>query len=548
MKKALDKVVVDLTPVLPGGENGGAKIFVLELLKQLAAMAPQTQFVLLTHAVSHAELATMDRPNMRRVLVAGTTGRNSFRAHITAFGVRLLRHLPTRLRRSASRVGYRINTMFKRNGSAALLRGIGADLLFCPFTAPTYFESDIPTVCTIYDLQYKTYPEFFAPEDVAHRDRTFIEACRRSSHLAAISDYSRDSAIFHGKLDPLRIRTIHLRMAQRITLKSGEGANVLGRLGIARHRYFIYPANFWMHKNHEMLLTAFGMACDTGLPSDIKLVCTGAPGTRQTWLSGASRAMGLAERILFPGFLPNAELSVLVGSARAVIFPSLYEGFGLPVIEAMAAGVPVACSNTTSLPEVASSAAVLFDPRIPTEIAAAIHLLASDDVECARLIAAGQQRATEYSDSRRMSSEYWRLFQDAVDDVKLENSLSGFFADGWAGPVLNIQITPTTGIQTLDMSIFLPDWLPHPRLTLQTIRSGRNEGQPMHATRGEHAKWSIPLSSEGGNYEIRISPAFAPSRFGLGDDHRELTVMLENCTLRREQGECIELFQEEANA
>ena len=159
---------MDLTPVLPGGENGGAKIFVLELLHRLAEMAPQTQFVLLTQAASHEELATLDRPNMRRLMVVGPIVANSLRPRLMGIASRILPHLPVRLRGVVSRVGYKLNTSLKRSGSNALLRDMGADLLFCPFTAPTYFEPGIPTVCTIYDLQYKTYPEFFAPEDVAH--------------------------------------------------------------------------------------------------------------------------------------------------------------------------------------------------------------------------------------------------------------------------------------------------------------------------------------------------------------------------------------------
>ena len=186
------------------------------------------------------------------------------------------------------------------------------------------------------------------------------------------------------------------------------------RLGLASQRYLIYPANFWKHKNHEMLLTAFGMACHGGLAADIKLVCTGAPGARQEWLMSAAHTMNLGDRILFPGYLPNAELAALMANCTGVVFPSLYEGFGLPVIEAMAAGVPVACSNTTSLPEVAADAAILFDPRVPTQIAQAMISLVKNEALRARLIQAGQQRAVEFSDGKRMAREYWELFQYAL--------------------------------------------------------------------------------------------------------------------------------------
>lgn len=415
MNKQLKTIAVDLTPVLPGGENGGAKIFVLDLLIRLAEMEPQTQFVLLTHSNSYEELAQMDRPNMRRQMVVGPVATNAVRPLFQRLATLILPHLPGRLRRVVIRLVYQLKTGIKRKYFSTLLRDMGADLLFCPFTAPTYFEPKIATVCTIYDLQYKTYPEFFTTEDVVYRDCTFIDACRKATVLTAISDYSRNSAIAQGNLDPANIQTIYLRMAQRIAPSSESDKGVLCRLNLVPQRYLIYPANFWKHKNHEMLLTAFGMACHEGLAPDIKLVCTGAPGARQDWLMSAVHTMNLGSRVLFPGYLPNAELAVLMANCTGVVFPSLYEGFGLPVIEAMAAGVPVACSNTTSLPEVAADAAIFFDPRVPTQIVPAMIALVEDDSLRAQLIQAGLQRAAEFSDSGRMAREYWQLFQQALD-------------------------------------------------------------------------------------------------------------------------------------
>ena len=548
MNKLLNTIAVDVTPILPGGENGGAKIFVLELLRRLAEMAPQTQFVLLTQAASHQALAALDRPNMRRLMVVGPAVTNSLRSRLPGLASRVLPHLPARLRRAVSRLGYSLNAALKRSGSGTLLRDMGADLLFCPFTAPTYFEPGISTVCTIYDLQYKIYPEFFAAEDVVHRDRTFIEACRRASVLTAISDYSRDSAIAHGSLDPARIRTIHLRMAQRISTGAEHDKTVLSRLGLTPQRYLIYPANFWKHKNHEMLLTAFGIACHGGLAADIKLVCTGAPGARQEWLMNAARTMNQGDRVLFPGYLPNAELAALMANCSGLVFPSLYEGFGLPVIEAMAAGVPIACSNATSLPEVAADAAILFDPRVPTQIAQAIISLVEDEALRARLIQAGQQRAVEFSNAKRMAREYWEIFQYALASEKHENLLTGAYPDGWAGPSLNIQVAPAASAQTLEIEFSAPEWMAQPRLTVQASRGGKPQGVPLELARGASAAWSLPLEPAGGYYEIRIAPTFIPARSGLGEDQRELSVMLQRCVIVGENAACIELFPEKISA
>lgn len=421
MSNKLGSIVVDLTPVLPGGDNGGAKIFVLELLRRLAEISPSTQFLLLTQSTSHEELAILDRPNMRRSMVVGPMVNNALRPHLKSLASHWLPNLPDSMRRLVESVGYKINTVIKRWGTSnTLLRDVGADLLFCPFTAPIYFEHGIPTVCTIYDLQFKTYPEFFAAEDAAHRARTFTDACRYSTVLAAISDYTKEATVAHASLNPSRIRTIYLRMAQRITSAVETDKGVLARYGLGPKRYLIYPANFWKHKNHEMLFTAFGMACQMGLEVDIKLVCTGAPGDRQEWLMKAARTMRLGDRIVFPGYLPNTELASLMVYCTGVVFPSLYEGFGLPVIEAMAAGVPVACSNTTSLPEVAAEAAIFFDPRVPTQIAQAIISLVENEVLRARLIQAGLVRAVEFSDGNLMARQYWELFQYALNNEKQE--------------------------------------------------------------------------------------------------------------------------------
>jgi glycosyltransferase involved in cell wall biosynthesis len=410
MTNSIRTIAVDLTPITQGGENGGAKIFVLELLRRLADIAPQTHFILLTHAASHQELAGLDCQNIQRLLVIRPTAKSYFLSQLSGIAGHMLSRLPVRMRDAI----YKYKSILKHRGADALLKGIGAELLFCPFTAPTYYDPSIPIVCVIYDLQYKTYPEFFGAEDLAHRDRSFLGACRRATVLTAISEYARKSAIAHGSLDPTRIRTIRLRMAQRFPARLDEDTEVLQRLCITPKQYLLYPANFWRHKNHEVLLTAFGMACRNGLAPEIKLVCPGTPGSRQQSLIRAAHAMGLGERILFPGYLATVELGVVLANCAGLIFPSLYEGFGLPVIEAMAAGVPVACSNTTALPEVVTDAAVLFDPHMPAEIAQAMVLIVKDKALRTQLIQAGYRRATEFADPTLMAAEYWELFQSAV--------------------------------------------------------------------------------------------------------------------------------------
>lgn len=550
MNSRLKIIAVDLTPVLPGGTNGGAKIFVLELLRRLAIMAPETQFVLLTQAAAHDELASLDRANVRRHMVVGAAEVVTMDRRLLRLVARVVPHLPSaKIRRIVSRVSYELISMFKRNHSLPLVRDKNADLLFCPFTAPTYFVPGIPTVCTIYDLQYKTYPDFFSADDVAQRDRTFKEACQKSTMLTAISDYSRDSAIAWGRLDPARIKTIYLRMARRAGDYVPSDEAILDRVGVTSQKYLFYSANFWKHKNHEMLFAAFGMACHGGLSDDVKLVCTGAPDARQAWLKQAVRAMGLGDRILFPGFLPTGEFAALMANSRGVIFPSLYEGFGLPVVEAMAAGIPVACSNTTSLPEVAADAALLFNPKIPIEIAQAIESLANDDELRARLVQAGQARAVEFLDSDRMAEEYWELFQHAVGDHEInESRLTGIYEDGWAGPVLDLRVAPAAVGQTLHIKLSVPKWVPQSTLRIQVTRGGEICGTPLDVKRGATATYSVLLDKGPGAYQIHLSPSFVPHYLGRGDDLRELSAVLQQCSIVRADGNHVDLFSIEVSA
>jgi glycosyltransferase involved in cell wall biosynthesis len=541
-KQQLRTIVVDLTPVLPGGENGGAKVFVLELLRRLAERAPQTQFVLLTQAAAHEELSTLDGPNMWRKMVLDHANPPAVRSFGKRLSQLLLRSLPPRPRRIANRAIERLRPVL-RPWVPPVVKALNADLLFCPFTAPTYFEPGVPTVSVIYDLQYKTYPEFFPAADTAQRDRTFVETARRSTALVAISEYSRQTAIEHGKLDPAHIKTVHLHISQHSLRNAPRDETILDRLGLTAGQYLIYPANFWKHKNHEMLLTAFGIARASGLGADVRLVCTGAPGARQRWLKQAAEGMGLGEHVLFPGYLANAELLALVTKSAGVIFPSLYEGFGLPVIEAMATGVPVACSNVTSLPEVAGDAAILFNPRIPDDIARAMIALAHDHQLTARLVLAGDVRATQFSNSTLMAEQYWEAFQHAVNLEFRSNLLIGVHADGWAGPNPKIQISAKSSARTLDFEITLPGWAPVSQMTI-LVKQGREVTSKFSIARGQIIQMSIPVPPAGGLFDIEISPSFVPALTGAGDDRRDLSVLFVKCDIVQAEGQRVVLFPE----
>jgi hypothetical protein len=252
--------------------------------------------------------------------------------------------------------------------------------------------------------------------------------------------------------------------------------------------------------------------------------------------------MGLGERVVFPGYVSEAELATLLTHSTGMVFPSLYEGFGLPVVEAMATGVPVACSKTTSLPEVAAGAALLFDPRIPEEIAGCMVQLATDEALRPRLAAAGRERALEFADSDRMAREYWDLFEFARAHQRQENALTGAYPDGWSGPVLNVQVAPAAQAQMVELRISAPPWLPQPSVAVRASLRGAPHGAPLTIKRGASGVLTLPIGAQGGCYELKIGPTFVPSRTGLGADGRELAAMLDACSIVAASGERVELI------
>jgi glycosyltransferase involved in cell wall biosynthesis len=190
----------------------------------------------------------------------------------------------------------------------------------------------------------------FPRAERAFRSVFWHRSLRRAARVIAISEFVRDRAVAALGLDAARIRVVPQGL-DHDRLRPGTAA---------REPFLLYPARRWKHKNHERLLEAFALVRRER--PELRLVLTGGGD-----FSGL-RAEGVEAR----GHVDAAALASLMQRASALVFPSLYEGFGLPPLEAMACGCPVACSNAAALPEVVGDAARLFDPREPRAIADAV--------------------------------------------------------------------------------------------------------------------------------------------------------------------------------
>ncbi len=229
-----------------------------------------------------------------------------------------------------------------------------------------------PAATTVHDLQHELYPQFFPRAELAYRRVVYGWTLRRSRVVIAISEHARQTLIERHGLDQGRVRAIHLGIDRERFRPDGR----------AREPFLLYPANRWPHKNHERLFEAFALVRRER--PELRLVLTGTGHERRP----------LPEGVEMRGRVSDEELAELYRTAAALAFPSLYEGFGLPPLEAMACGCPVAVSNAASLPEVCGDAADYFDPLSAEDMAAAIlRVLARADDYAAR----GLDRARRFS-------------------------------------------------------------------------------------------------------------------------------------------------------
>ncbi|MBD1914971.1 MULTISPECIES: glycosyltransferase family 1 protein [Cyanophyceae] len=263
-----------------------------------------------------------------------------------------------------------------------LYRQVGAKLLFSPIPE-TPLWSSCRTVVTVHDLIPLHFPQKGSPLTLYFR-HYLPQVIRQAEHVVCDSESTlRDIHHFFGQLPkaatvvPLAYDADHYRW-----------------LDLPRQPYFLYVGSHYTYKNLSRLIEAFAQ---TTLP-DFKLLIAGVPDSRYTpALQAQVEAMGLGDRVQFLAYVPYDELPRLINQAIALVFPSLWEGFGLPVLEAMACGTPVITSNVSSLPEVVGDAALSIDPYNVGELAEAMTAVANDPTLWATLHQAGLARVKAFS-------------------------------------------------------------------------------------------------------------------------------------------------------
>ncbi len=277
-----------------------------------------------------------------------------------------------------------------------LLRQDKPDLVHVQYTAP--LRGNAPIIVTVHDVSFLEHPNYFTWTRRAQLRHTVARTVKRAARVLTVSEFSRDAILRSYDISPDKVRVIPNAANPDFRVIGREKAQrmVAERLNM-QEPFVLSVGDLQPRKNQIGLIEAFARMISARPQIKHHLVLTG----KETWFTPKVReaaiASGFAGRIHFTGFVSDDRLLELYNACDCFVFPSFYEGFGLPILEAMACGRAVACSNTAAMPEVADGAGILFDPHSVEEIERAMADILLDPELRARKERLGLQRAATFS-------------------------------------------------------------------------------------------------------------------------------------------------------
>ncbi len=374
------RIGVNALYLIPGGV-GGTEIYLRNLLEALAAIDRRNQYFVYVNRETGADLC----PRVANFAPVETRVRAKFR--------------PGRL-------------LWEQTGLAWSTFRQDLDILFSPgFTSPRWLRGQSITV--IHDLQHRKHPENFGYFELRAWEASVRQSVKRSKLLVAVSKSTKNDLEEIYQTPPERIGVIpHGVESDFFGLKENESydAAPIRDLGLRERGYLLAVSTVHPHKNWERLLGAYKLLREEGTEQD--LVICGLPGKAWQNVQDKIAELGLSEHVKLLGWQPRRTLITLFKFGEALVFPSTFEGFGMPVIEALACRLPVACSDIPPLREIAEGAAEMFDPTKEDEIAAAIARVLRDPALRGRNVQAGLRRAKAYT-WRRAAERTLAAFLDA---------------------------------------------------------------------------------------------------------------------------------------
>lgn len=265
------------------------------------------------------------------------------------------------------------------------------------------------SVVTVHDLSFVRHPDSVMPGMTRHLNTWVPRSVQRATHVIAVSEATRQDLIELYGTPPEKISVLYHGVSPQFKPVTDPAAlaQVRQKYGLGHADFILSLGTIQPRKNYGRLVQALAR-----LKQDIALVIVGGKGWDSDSLLAEIEKLGLSRRVHFPGFVADADLPALYSAATLFVYPSLYEGFGLPALEALASGTPVVASNRSALPEVVGHAGLLVNPEDVTALSAAIAGLLDDDSRRAALAAAGLKQAAQFTwpaMARQLVQLYQRL-------------------------------------------------------------------------------------------------------------------------------------------
>ncbi len=276
-----------------------------------------------------------------------------------------------------------------------LLKKHGADLFLSP-DGYLSLRSPVKQLPVIHDINFAHRPRDLKKAHALYYNHFFPRFARKASRIATVSRFSKDDIARTYGIGPEKIDVVYNGVNSCYQPASMAEQEATRRKYTAGQAYFLYVGSLHPRKNIDGLLRAYErFRQQSNRP--VKLVIAGAAMFKTGTIRSTLEQMHHRDEVIFTGRLSDQELQQVLGAALALTFVPFFEGFGIPVIEAMSAGTPVICSNTSSLPEVAGKAALFVDPQQEAQIAEAMTRLAGDEALRQQFITAGNQQHQKYS-------------------------------------------------------------------------------------------------------------------------------------------------------
>jgi glycosyltransferase involved in cell wall biosynthesis len=374
-------VAIDTNSIIPG-QVGGIENYTLGLIEAMKLPeSPADKILLLTRAENHSLFAAFADERTDVVLIE-----------------RPKRNWADLVKTDPDAAGRALAEFQQRKSD--LLASRRVDLIHFPGNTINPLSLDLPVVLNLHDLQHRHFPEYFAADEIAGREKWWVQSAHRANALIAASNFVRDDLVAQLRVDRAKIFvTPDAFQSTFFERPTPQQLADLRRKYDLPTTFFVYPAAVWPHKNHRRLIQAFVMA---GIAHS-QLLLTGG-GQAESDLPKIIADLNASARVRLLGRISTEELSGLYHLATALVFASEFEAWSIPIMEAMACGCPVASSNVTSLPEQVGDAGLLFDPTDVAAMAGVMRYLAGEDRLRQALAERGFARVLQFSPRRFIQS------------------------------------------------------------------------------------------------------------------------------------------------